>query len=302
MFFSMYGYSTDLGAGALIVPILTALAGVVLLAVVVATGRWSSAGMLVSGVFAIITLALAMFPGLLLELYRAAPSFLPREWVDGLFYGLAMIVYTVLAGMGIAIARIRRRPPRSTSGFTVGGFVAAPLLLLIGGYLMMWGSHEGQMEAARTFDTSLNPVASLAILGGAVITVLAISATIWSRQALIVPAVVLLLLTVYAFLSLSIRSLAMIIPGDAWIMGLTFFLMGGGVVVAIAQLTFTVVAGQVARRAAAFTPPAAGAWMTPDAGYPQNTQYPDAPPYVQNYPGPTGGQGYPNPSGEQPRG
>lgn len=91
-----------------------------------AAGVWR----LASGVWAIVTLALAIAPSLLFEFFRIVPDFVPREWTESLMYGIPVIAYTVLGAMGLTLLLMRRRPVRSTTtGVAIVGFVVAPVLL-----------------------------------------------------------------------------------------------------------------------------------------------------------------------------
>ncbi|MGO2521099.1 MAG: hypothetical protein ACTH8F_13325 [Microbacterium sp.] len=276
--FSMHGSRPDFEL--MIMPMLTGLVGMILLAAVVATGRWSSAGLLVAGLFGIVTLVMAIAPGLLLEFFRIVPDFVPREWTEGLMYGLPVITYTVLGAMGLTLLVIRRRPARSTTGLAIAGFVAAPVLLALGGWLMISGSQEGQLQAVRTFSTMPNLIASLAVLGGAVLTIIGIGGILWSRMALILPAAALLVMSAFMVLSMATPGMMGFLPSRVWMMWLPHFLMGGAVAVAVAQLTFTVVIARLARSTVGFVPPAAVAWVTPDARQPQDGPFPDASPYA----------------------
>jgi len=261
-------------------PIAMQILGLVLLLGVIATGLWSSAGLLAAGVLGLATIIFAVVPGLLLELYMSAPRFIPSDWIDGLFYGVPLVVYTVLGAMGLALFMIRRSTRRASTGLVVGGFIAAPVLLAIGGSLLVWGGNEGQNRAVITMDGSINPIAAGAVIAGVVFTIAGIAAARWSPWALVIPAAGLLLLTLLFFLSISAPDLRSLIPFELFRVGMSFVLMGGALITGIAQLGFTVVAVLVSRRARRKAASAGGAYPSgpfPAGQYPRPSAAPYSP-------------------------
>lgn len=282
-FFSMSGYA-EVDLGEFVGPVALQLVGLILLIAVVATGLWSSAGLIAAGALGLVALLFAIAPGLLLELYGIVPGFIPREWFDGIFYGLPLAVYAVLGAMGLTLMMIRRSTHGAGGGLAVGGLFAAPVLLAIGGWLLVWGSSEGQMRAVVTFDASINPLAALAVIVGVVFTLAGIGVSRWSPWALVIPAAALLLIALLFFVSMSVPDFRGLIPFDLLRIGVPFVLVGGATAVAVAQLAFTtvlVIIGRRARRIAASIP-AAEYGSYPVAQHPPAppAAYPPAPPTI----------------------
>lgn len=274
-FFSMSGYAkVDLGV--YVAPVALQLIGLVLLIAVVATGLWSSAGLIAAGALGLVALLFAIAPGLLLELYGIVPAFIPREWFDGIFYGLPLAVYAVLGAMGLTLVMIRRTTHGAGGGLAAGGLFAAPVLLAIGGWLLVWGIAEGQMRAVATFDTSINPLAALAVIVGVVFTLAGIGVSRWSPWALVIPALVLLVISLLFVISMSVPELRSLIPFELLRVAMPFVVTGGAVTVAVAQLAFTTVRVIAGRRARHFSASVAAAEQ---GAYPV-AQYPPAPPAV----------------------
>jgi len=231
-----YGFDGDLTP--LIGALLLQALGLALLVLVVITGIWSSAGLIVVGVLSIVPLVVAVFPVTLTSLYRIAP----REWGDGLVYGVPLVVLTALGAMGLVLALVRRDPRPKGTALSVIGVVAAPLLLAAGGWAITWGIGDGALFALQRFEFDLRPGAASAVFAGALLVLAGIAVTRWSPFALVLPAVVLLATsilliaapdTVFPLLLQLPRGLNTVIP--------TLLLYGGGTAAGLLYLTFTVV-------------------------------------------------------------
>ncbi|WP_307361350.1 hypothetical protein [Microbacterium murale] len=279
--FTMFGY-TGVDLTEFAGPIALQILGLLLLVGVVATGLWSSAGLIAAGVLGLAALVLAVVPGLMLEVLVSAPPFLPRAWVDGLYYGLPLLVCTVLGAMGLTLMLIRRSTRRVSAGFVVGGFVAAPVLLAVGGWLLVWGNGEGQMSAVRTFDTSINPMVVLALIVGVAFTVAGIGASGWSPWALVIPALFLLLISLLFVTTMGTPLFHGIVPMALLRSGTPMVMVGVATAVAVAQLAFTAVLLIISRRGrrnpAAFPVADHGAYPVGQHPVPPQWTYPPAPP------------------------
>ncbi|GAB3632156.1 hypothetical protein GCM10027421_15090 [Microbacterium shaanxiense] len=273
--FTMFGY-TGVGLTEFAGPIALQILGLLLLVGVVATGLWSSAGLIGVGVLGLAALVLAVVPGLMLELLISAPPFLPRAWGDGLYYGLPLLVCTVLGAMGLSLMLIRRSTRGVGAGVVVGGFVAAPVLLAVGGWLLVWGNGEGQMNAVRTFDTSINPLVALALIVGAAFTVAGIGASRWSPWSLVIPALFLLLISLLFVTTMGAPVFRGIVPMDLLRSGTPMVMVGVATAVAVAQLAFTVVLLIISRRGRL---PAASVPVADHGAYPVG-QHPVAPQWI----------------------
>lgn len=279
--FSMYDYAR-LDLFEFVGPVLLQFVGLVLLVAVVATGLWSSAGLIAAGALGLVMLLLAIAPVLLLEVFKSAPSFIPRDWIDGVLYGLPLVVYAVLGTMGLTLMMIRRSTRGADAGLRVVGLVAAPVLLAGGGWLLVWGTSEGQMQAVVTFQTSINLMASIAVIAGVVLTVAGIGVSRWSPWALVIPAAVLLLISLLFVVTMSVSEFRGLIPLEVLRVGMPFVVVGGATAVAVAQLTFTAVVVILGRRAHrnAASAPSASFGAHPVGQYPPASPaaYPPAPP------------------------
>src|SRR5699024_7277160 len=120
-------------------PSLLALAGGLLLLVsVVATGLASSAGLLSVSLLSLLPLSLSIVPQLLISPFEVLPEVL-RPASYGIFaQGVALVLYPVLGGMGLALVIARRRP-RPHLAVSLPGVVALPVVLLLGAWLTMYG-------------------------------------------------------------------------------------------------------------------------------------------------------------------
>src|SRR5699024_9671690 len=104
--------------------------GLPLLGSVVATGLASSAGLLSVSLLSLLPLSLSIVPQLLISLFEVLPEVL-RPASYGIFaQGVALVLYPVLGGMGLALVIARRRP-RPHLAVSLPGVVALPVMLLL---------------------------------------------------------------------------------------------------------------------------------------------------------------------------
>lgn len=242
-------------------PVAMQLLGLLLLAGVVITGVWSSAGLLAIAVLGLIWLVLSAIPAVMIEVYRGAGSILPQGWMDGSIYGIALALYAALGAMGLVLFSVRRRPSPGRTGAALLGILLAPLALLIGGWLFIRGVAGGQMQALMLSSLSFNVVATLAVLGGLLLIVLGIGVTHWSPWALLLPAVALLAATAVLMFPDSYPILGAVLPADTVQTAFMFFLLGGGTATAVVYLAFTAVMHRMHARASS-APQAVGAPQT----------------------------------------
>ncbi|WP_447911919.1 DUF3824 domain-containing protein [Microbacterium phyllosphaerae] len=212
--------------------------GLALLILVVLTGIWSSAGLIVVGIFSIVPLIVAVFPVTLSWIIRIQP----RDWGDGLAYGLPLIVLAALGAMGLVLALVRRDPRPKGPALGVIGIVAAPLLLTAGAWAIIWGVADGALYALQRFQFDLRPAAAAAVLAGTLLVLAGIAVSRWSPFALILPALVLLVASIlliaapdatFRMLFQLPRGLNTVVP--------TLLLYGGGAAAGLLYLAFTVV-------------------------------------------------------------
>lgn len=250
-------------------PLLLQLLGLILLAGVIATGIWSSAGLLAVGVLGIFAAIIAIAPTLLVELYRFLSPVLPLEWIDGIGYGIPLVLFPVVGGLGFAVALIRRRPQRPSAGAQIIGLIAAPIVLLIGGWLLVWALSFGQRRALINFDFTFDPVVAAAVIGGFVLVTAGALLVRWSPFALVLPALVLLVISVLFVIPQVYGTLFRALPIEVSGIASTIFLLGGAVAVAVAYLVATFVLIRVRSRGIAITPPdASGTYEAPVYGTP----------------------------------
>lgn len=244
--------------------------GLVLLASVVATGIASSAGLLAVGVLGLLSLVLSAVPGLLFQVYRIAPSVIPPEALDGLAYGLPLVLHTVMGGLGMALVLARRRPDPSLA-VSLAGLLVVPAVLLLGGGLQLGGIGHGLALAMRTFNTEVSLLAVALILAGSLLLWLGAAASRWSPYALVIPALALLVATV----PLAIPHLIPPPPGiwssPASASAASFLMLGGGIAAATVLLVHTAVLAIVRRRARSRLR-AAAAPVPPSAEGPSGTE------------------------------
>ncbi|MDR2998669.1 MAG: hypothetical protein LBU78_11195 [Microbacterium sp.] len=239
-------------ADLLTVRVLLQLLGLLLLAGVVVTGIWSSAGLIAAGVLSLVPIAAALFPAVLLEIYRAAPSAI-RPAVDALTYGHALLLLVAMGAGGIALALARRAPAGGEGGIGVLGLVLAPLLLALSAWLLPTGLASGQLEFLRTYRTEPQLLSILAVLAGVALLVTAVLLTRWSSWALILPAALLLLGTVPTMVPEMLRML----PRDLYTIVVPLLVTGGGVAMAVVFVVHAFVIAKVRRSAAPAAPDAA---------------------------------------------
>lgn len=264
-------------------------AGLVLLVAVVLTGLWSSAGLITAGILSIFPLVTAIFPGLTSGLHSTFHRVLPREWLDGLSFGLPLVILPALGGLGIALMQMRRHPRHAPIWARVVGLVGIPIALLAGGWATQYGLAVSYRELLFNADSAtVTPIGALAVLVGTAIVVAAAIAVRWSPYALFLPAAALLMLSMMATAPGSTMWMRQALGGEVWRTLQTLLMVGGGVAVALIFITFTIVAASVRRRSMRTLDAAWNGgmptWMpgtdsTPIPTYP-NAQYPNA----QSYP------------------
>jgi len=274
--FFEFGFDGDIGR--LVGPLLLQSLAVVLLVLVVLTGIWSSAGLIVIGCFALAPLVVAILPGTLPLLYRVVP----QEWGDGLVYGIPLAVLTALGAMGLVLFLVRRDPrPRGTA-LGVVGLVVAPVLLGAGAWALAWGTAEGMLFALQRFQFDPRPDAAAAVLAGILLVFAGVLVSRWSPFALVLPALVLL-----------VGSLLMLVAPE-WASRVLFtlprgvnavipsqLLYGAAAAAGIIYLAFTAVLLRVRSQArlraseSPLAPHAAAPYPYPPAQYPP-AQYPGA--------------------------
>lgn len=166
--------------------------GVVLLVVVGLLGIWSSAGLLVSCIYAVLFTVAVLVPRLTVQLTLPLSEALPgRLGIDGsygLYYGVPALVTIVLPVMGAVLAHARRRPVRSLP-LSVVGTILSPVLLFAGTLLMVGGVATGLTIQLQTFQLTPQLGPGVAVLIGAVLIVLGVALAGVAPYALIVPGI-----------------------------------------------------------------------------------------------------------------
>ncbi|GAA1234905.1 hypothetical protein GCM10009588_10500 [Microbacterium phyllosphaerae] len=313
--FFAYGFDGDFAP--LVGPLLLQTLGLVLLVLVVLTGIWSSAGLIAVGLLSVAPLIVAVFPVTLSWLIRIAP----REWGDGLIYGVPLVVLTALGTMGLVLALVRRDPRPKGAALSVIGIIAASVLLAGGAWAIVWGIGDGVLFALQRFQFDIRPGASLAVFAGILLVVAGIAVTRWSPFALTLPAVVLLAASimlvaapdvVFPMLLQLPRGMNTVLP--------TLLLYGGGAAAGVLYLAFTAVllrvrahsrlasggsasTGDTSSSAAQYPAAQYPAAQYPAAphGYAQNPNAPYPPAPVQHpYPPAPAQHPYPPTTGQQP--
>lgn len=259
---------------------LSALAGptalqaiaIALLVGLVLTGLWSSAGLLAAGILSIVPIAFALFPSLLMSVYQLRLP-LPREWIDGLSYGVPLAILPVLGGMGLALWSARHRPARSGPLQAIG-LIASPLLLLGGGWMLTLAAARA-VQALQRFELGVAVDAAAYAVGGAVLIVAGLFLTKWSPFALLLPALVLIVITPLTIMRGSAFFGFVITLDRDTATGLTVLVtLGAAVAAALIYLAFTLVMVLTRTRAArlqtAVHPGGAARAMT----YPDAAAYP----------------------------
>lgn len=245
--------------------------GILLLIGVVATGLWSSAGLIAAGVVGLLPVIFAIFPAALMSIQRIVR--VPLEMLDGIIYGAPLVVLPALGAMGLTLAMVRRRPQPTGAGLAVVGGILSPVLLAIGAGLLVWGIGSGMLFAYQRFEMDVQPVAAAAVLGGVALVVAGIGATRWSPLALLVPAVALLVLNGLVLLPDVLFPALAGLPREVSYAAPALLMFGTGTAAAFLYLSYTFVLMRVRARAA--LPPA------PPAAPPA---YGQAPPTYPTYP------------------
>ena len=210
----------------------------------------------------------------------------PREWVDGFVYGLPLVVLAALGAMGLVLALVRRDPRPKGAALGVVGLIVAPLLLAAGAWSITWGIAEGTLFALQRFEFDVRPGPGFAVVAGALLVIAGITVTRWSRFALVVPALVLLVGSILLVVARDAVMPALFeLPRGMNTVAPSLLLYGGGAAAGLIYLTFTAVLLRVVAHARSAGAPGAPGATTPDttvhaqyphAQYPQ-TQYPPAP-------------------------
>ncbi|WP_217178586.1 hypothetical protein [Streptomyces sp. AC495_CC817] len=257
-------------------PVLLQILGGILLLAVVATGFWTSAGLLATGVLGLGALAGALLPAVVLPLYRSP---VPSPWVDGLVYGVPLVLFCAFGAMGLVLLLARRSPARPHPALQIVGLVATPVLLAGGALLIALGLARGPLVAFQQYRFDVAPDAVAALLAGVVLVLVGILLTRWSPFALLLPALVLLVLTPMALTPASPLYDAFLRTSMELSRTAPLLLsMGTGVVTALAYVLFTVILLRVRSRVR-ILPGTYVAPLGPD-GYPVSPTLPAQPPYT----------------------
>lgn len=173
--------------------------GMVLLLLVALSGIWSSAGLLVAGLWAVPSLITVLVPSLALEVLGAVGRALPGDQViavtTGFTFGVHALLTLPLSALGLVLVLSRRHPARSLL-LALGGTVLAPLVLGAGLVLMLAGIAATLVTAIRAFELAPALIPTVAVLLGAVLQVLGLSMTRWAPFALLLPALAFAAVTV----------------------------------------------------------------------------------------------------------
>lgn len=228
--------------------VLGLVVGLLLLLSVVATGFASAAGLLAVGAMSLVSIVLAAVPPLLFEVYGALPSMDLVAVADGFVFGLPLILHVLIGGLGLALALARRRPePRLA--LSMAGIPLVPIALLAGMALALAGLARGSGTAIMTLQPTLAPLATILVVVGSLLTALAAAATGWSPYSLVIPA---LLLVAVSLTLLSPDGYGLLAPLWSTRTGSTavrFLTVGGGFAVALVMLFHVVVLSAVRMRA-----------------------------------------------------
>lgn len=265
---------------ALVAPTALVLAGALVLVGVVATGVWSSAGLLAVGVSSIVPVVVSLFPGVMVHLRLGSRMLFPL--MTGFAYGHFLLIGLLFGAMGLVLHQVRRGV-RTGAGATVAGLIAAPLLVLSGTGLLLTGIARGTMRYAQMMRAEFDMIVVLSIILGAAVLVAGVLAARWSRFALILPAVLLLgSVVVMASPRLLLSgSLPLEVRNSLY----TLIITGGTLMLGIVLAAFTVVLAIVHGRAASAPTPGAGGPWHPE----QHPSYPYSPQPATGLPGPPPG-------------
>lgn len=254
----------------LIGPTALQAAGIALLIVVVLTGLWSSAGLLAAGAVTVFPLVFALFPSVTVWAYQLP---VPREWIDGAYYGLPAALLPVLGGMGLALWFARHRPSRSAA-LNVVGLFATPVLLLAGAWLTTL-SIARLLTSMQRFELSPAPDAFGLLIGGIVLIVAGLFFTRWSPFALLLPAIFLIIITpLLVAPGSALFDVLYPIDRDAALGLIGVVAMGTGVAAAILYIAFTVVMVITRTRAARLQTALHAGAAAPETTYPGTAAYP----------------------------
>lgn len=218
--------------------VLPVLFGMLLIAAVVWTARWSSAGLLTVGALAVLLLISAMFPAVILELYTTLRQVIPMEAMDGLVYGGPLLTFTVMGAIGVVAFRRRRSSVVPDPSRALISLIAAPVLLAIGGALSGGGAASVVQESFRYYDFTVQPLTIGALLLGAAATVAGVVIGGWSRWSLLLPGVVLIVLTLIVFAGP--QAIYSALPMDVAMRYMPLFYMGIGLAAGAAMIASVV--------------------------------------------------------------
>src|SRR5690606_38096472 len=92
------------------------------------------------------------------------------EVLDGLVFGLPLIILSTVGLLGVVAMYVRRRPRSggALAGNLIGGVVAL-LAVPAGVFLLLWGVGRGQYQTLRTLSPALDPLVPVAIIGALVL-------------------------------------------------------------------------------------------------------------------------------------
>lgn len=241
--FFAYGGVGDVTS--LIGPLLLQILGLALLILVVLTGIWSSAGLIAIGIFTIVPLIVGVFPVTLSWLYGIAP----QQWVDGLVYGVPLVVLAALGAMGLVLTLVRRDPRPKGAALGVIGLVVTPLLLAAGAWAITWGIAEGTLSALQRFQFDVRLGPAFAVVIGTLLVIAGITVTRWSRFALVLPALVLVVGSILLVVARDAVMPALFqLPRGMSTLAPSLLLYGGGAAAGLIYLTFTAVLLRIGAR------------------------------------------------------
>lgn len=221
--------------------------GILLLASVVATGVVSSAGLLAVGGLGLISAVISAVPGLALQIYQQLSPTVPTEVLQGISYGLPLVLHPLLGGLGLGLVIARRRPaPHLVSSLL--GLLLVPAGLLIAALMLFQGHAAGLNVALMTFSTHIHPLNAVLVVLGALLLYLAAAASRWSPYALVIPAIVLLLASVGSLLFTIDLIPPAVWNSQAGQAAMTLLFVGGGFAAAAVMLVHTAVLAIVRAR------------------------------------------------------
>lgn len=229
--------------------LLALVGGLLLLASVVATGLASSAGLLSVSLLTLVPLSGYLSPLVSSLVYENFPELLRQAALILLVEGVAMLLYPVMGGLGLALV-IARRWPRPPLALSLPAALLLPLGMVAGTLLIMYGQALISTVYAMTFGAEGVPVIGMvAVVGGGVLLWLSCAATGTSPFALILPALV----TIAATASLLIPGVFTMLPGFFFTQTgnttMSVLVMGGGAALALVMLVHTAVQFAVSSRA-----------------------------------------------------